>query len=723
MQLQTLAILGFLLALASFSRFNASKIPAQKETYNVCETPVCIERARLINDSLNISADPCTDFYSYTCGGWMSKHKIPESQSMTSTFSRLEDELHETLRDILGNMTLVGENQNVTDKAAVLYNACVAVPDIEDRRDVVLAIMYASDLDEWPKTRENKNAKGNAQNTTDVLMMAKISDVLSTRMERDSRNPSAHVIELDQLEFSRVGRNQLINQTTNYSKPIIAAYKKVIQVAMKFLKPGLTDGDLAELSEKLLAFEGQLANLTAPPEGRRDWLSLYHRTTIEELERNFSYIPIHALLQKEFCKVNITLAHNETVELVALDYYKKLNEFLQRADADTLFNYVGLRHMLEWAATGSKDFRNASFELLKVKKGVRVNKPRWKLCVAEVKKRMVESVDYIYVKHKFNHEAKKEVEDLVRRIRVAFNESLQTLKWMDEETRAAAVTKLVKIGSKIAYPDWLFNKTYLEGLYKFVPQLPLNASYGEMLYAIRENNWKRQMEKLRRPYDRDADWFFGAAVVDAFYYPNGNEMVFPSGILQGVFYEYGLPRSLNFGAMGTVVGHEMTHGFDDTGSQYDGEGNLKQWWTNETRAEFMKRAECMQYEYGNITDKETNMTLNAKSTVGEDIADNGGLRLAFEAYQTLLKEEYKNIDTRLKSLEHISGNQLFFIANGMISCSKIRPEHLKLMIQYDPHSPDPYRVNVPMLNMEAFSDTFNCPATSAMNPKHRCDLW
>ncbi|XP_049514339.1 neprilysin-1-like [Dermacentor silvarum] len=692
-------------------------------TYNVCETPVCIERARLINESLNTSVDPCTDFYSYTCGGWMSKHKIPDSQAMTSTFSRLEDELQETLRDILGNITVVEANQKVTDKAAVVYNACLAVPDLEDRRDVILAIMNASGLDEWPKTSENKDKKRNSRNSTDALSRMRISTVLSARVDRDSRNLSAYVIELDQLEFPTVGRNQLINQTTNYSKPIIAAYKRLIQVAMKFIKPSLTDDELDKLSKNLLKFEGQLANLTAPPEERRDLMKLYHRTTIEELERNFSYVPIRTLLQKQFCQVNITLAPNETIELFALEYYKKLNEFLRCADADTLFNYAGLRHMLEWAATGSQDFRNASFELRKVKEGVRVQKPRWKLCVTEVKDVMVESVDYLYVQKKFNQQAKKEVEDLARRITVAFNESLQSLRWMDDKTRAAAETKLMKIGSKIGYPDWLFNKTYIEGLYKFVPHLLLNASYGEMLYAISENNRKREMAKLRQPYDSDTNWIVGAAVVNAFNYPNGNEMVFPAGILQGVFYEYGIPRSFNFGAIGTVVGHEMTHGFDDTGSQFDAEGALKQWWTNKTRTEFMKRAECFQYEYGNITDEEANMTLNAKSTVGEDIADNGGLRLAFEAYQRLLTQEYKNIDTRLKGLEHISGNQLFFIANGMISCSASRPEHLKLLIQYDQHNPDPYRVNVPMSNMEAFSDTFNCSATSKMNPKDRCTLW
>lgn len=726
MRVRSLAALGLLLSWGRFIVSTPTKTTDDKsnfKAYNVCDTPVCLRRAKLINDSLNTSVDPCTDFYSYACGGWMAKHKIPDSKPSTGSFRLVNEELKETLRDILGNITLVGDNQNVTDKAAVIYNACLAVPNLDDRRDVVLAILNVSGLADWPETRRHACAKGDAPNATAVLAKTKFSTVLSAGVSRDSRNLSNHAIQLDQLTFPTVGRNQLINQTTKSSKPIIAAYKKLIKVSMKFMKPSLCDEELEQLSDDLLAFEGKLANMTTPPEKRRDFLKMYHRVTIDELEKNFTHIPIRALLQKEFSLANITLAYNETVELFALDYYKKLDEFLRCADPDTLYNYAGLRRMLGWAAVGSKDYRNASLELKKARAGIRQEKPRWQICVDAVNDGMPDSVGYLYVQRKFSHEAKKEVQDLATRIMVAFNETLQKLEWMDEETRVQAEAKLRKMRRKIAYPEWLFNKTHLEGLYRYVPNLPLDAPYGKMMYAVSLNNWIRDLKKLRLPYDTDAEWLEGAAVVNAFYNPSANEMVFPSGILQGVFYEHGIPRSLNFGAIGMVVGHEMTHGFDDTGSQFDADGALKQWWTNKTRTEFMNRTKCFEEEYGNITDKQTNMTLNAKNTVGENIADNGGLRLSFEAYKNLLEVEYLNVDTRLKGIENFTGKQLFFISTGMVWCSLSRPEYLKMLIQYDPHSPGRYRVNVPMSNMEAFSDTFNCPANSTMNRKHRCSLW
>ncbi|XP_037287725.2 neprilysin-1 [Rhipicephalus microplus] len=723
MQLQNLATLGFLLAWGHLIFSTPAKSIDNKRTYNVCETEACIRRAKLITESLNTSADPCTDFYSYACGGWMAKHTIPETKSSTGGFYLLADQLKETLRDILGNVTLVEENQNVTDKAALVYNACVAVPDLDDRQDVVQFIMNASGLADWPKTRQQACAEGNAPNATAVLAKLRISGVLQADVSRDSKNLSRYVILLDQLSFPMVGRNQLINQTTNSSKPIIAAYKNLMKVSMKFMKPDLCEDELEQLSNDLLAFEGKLANITARPEERRNFIILYRRATIAELERNFTHIPIRALLQREFSLANITLADDETIETISLAYYAKLDEFLRCADPDTLYNYAGLRRMLGWASVGSKEYRNAWFELKKVRYGLRKEKPRWEECVQSVNDKMSESVGYLYVQQKFSQEAKQEVLDMASRIMAAFNKSLQEIEWMDEQTKCQAEEKLQKMERKIAYPDWLFNETYLEGLYRHIPKLSSEDPYGKMLYSVSLNKWIQEMKKLRRPYDRNAEWLEGAAVVNAFYNPSANEMVFPAGILQGIFYEYGVPRSLNFGAIGMVVGHEMTHGFDDTGSQFDADGALKQWWSNKTREEFMNRTKCFEYQYGNITDKETNMTLNGKNTVGENIADNGGLRLSFEAYKNLLEVEYGNVDTRLKGMENVTGKQLFFLSNGMTWCSLTRPEYLKVLIQYDPHSPGRYRVNLPMSNMKAFSETFNCTANSTMNPTHRCHLW
>ncbi|KAH8035765.1 hypothetical protein HPB51_008592 [Rhipicephalus microplus] len=455
--------------------------------------------AKLINESLNTSVEPCEDFYSYACGGWMQGHEIPATQPSIGTFYLLRNEL-----------------------------------------------------------------------------------------------------QINQLTFRLVGRNQLIQPHKNSSKRIIRAYKKLVQCALKIMNANLSHEELDELADTLIHFEGQLANLTTPPEKRRNVLTLYHRTTIDELEKNFTQMPLGYLISKELSEVNITVAGNETIQQFAMDYYRKLDEFLRRANCTTLFNYAGLREVLKWAALASEEFRNASFELTRAVMGVLEEKPRWEECVHTVNSAMPEIVGYLYVLRKFTEEAKREVEDIVKRIAAVFNKTIRESEWMDNDTKAAAESK--------------------------IPRLYRNASFLEMYHAIQRNNRMRTLMNLRRPFDKD--------------------------------------NSLNFGAIGGVVGHEMTHGFDDKGSQFDADGALKRWWTNTTRKKFNEKARCLIYQYGNITDKTTNMTLNGKNTVGENIADNGGVRMAFKAYEALLKKEGEDI--RLPGLTHLSGKELFFIAKAMV---------------------------------------------------------
>ncbi|XP_065287845.1 neprilysin-1-like isoform X4 [Dermacentor albipictus] len=717
-----------LMTLASVMTFLSFSIPTTakkpEENYTVCCDPVCFERAKLINESLNTSVQPCDDFYSYACGGWMKNHEIPEEKSSTGNIYLLRDELQETLKSIFENITLVEQNQNITDKVGAAYNACVEVPAKQDQLEVLHKIMNRSGFGQWPIDPTDRNISTVIGNCTDVLKDIPIYTLFPFYVDRDVQNLTSYVIQIDQLRFKTVGRNQLIHPNASTNVNITTAYKKVVKTALRLMKPNFSEDVLSGLADTLVHFEGQLANLTTPPEERRNLLDIYERTTIGELQKNFTQIPLLHMLNKRFSLVNITLTENETVELYAKEYYSKLDQFLQCVDCNTLFNFAGLREILGWAASASESFRNASFELEQVSSGIRVEKARWKTCVDTMNEMMPEIVGYLYVLQNFRQEAKEEVEDLVKRLMTTFNETIQNNTWMDSQTRSAAQDKLAKMGSKIGYPKWQLNVTYLEQLYKQVPNLNLSSSFLDMSYYISENNDMRKLLMLRQPYDKENVWSRGgAAVVNAFHKKDSNEMVFPSGILQGVMYQYGLPRSLSFGAIGMVVGHEMTHGFDDRGSQYDAEGRLQQWWTNETRKKFNDKAKCFIEQYGNITDEEANMTLNGKNSVGENIADNGGIRMAYKAYERLLQEECRGEDTRLPGLTNLSGKQLFFIAEAMVWCSRYRKERRQSQIQYDPHSPEKYRANIPMQNMEEFSAVFNCTDGSKMKPEQRCKLW
>ncbi|XP_077548477.1 neprilysin-1-like [Haemaphysalis longicornis] len=726
-----------------------------KEEYVVCSSPVCLQRAQEIKESINTHADPCEDFYSYACGGWIKNHTIPESKPSYGLFDVLNDALEETLRDMLGNMTIVYDgNQNATDKAALAYNACMAVPEAGDQHHGMWQIMNDSGLAEWPFLTKEEQGLVEEINLTKVLLDVGLRPILKLTVERDSTYITSYVITLDQISFRKVGRNQLIHPNKEGNKAIIAAYKKLIAVAATFMDPNITEQQAKTLADEIVAFEGKLANFTSPPEKRRDVLAIHHRTTIGVLQKNVSHFPLLDLLNKEFKKINVTLNETEPLETVALDYYTRMTSFLREAKPTTVFNYLGMRTLLRWADHASENFRKAVLELEKVVSGVKKDIPRWKKCVRLVNEGMKEVTGYLYVTKNFREEAKMEVEDIIDAIKDAFNETLQKSTWMDADTRYQANLKLQEMRRKIAYPQCLLNSTCLDEFVKYIPILNTSTPFLSMWRSIKANNRKTMLGKLRKTYDADKTWMLGPAVVNAFYNPSGNEMEYPAGILQGVFYQYDVPRSINMGAIGSVAGHELTHGFDDEGSQYDAKGRLRQWWSYGSRQKYREKSQCFVEQYGSIYDQEAGMKLNGKNTLGENIADNGGLQLPSgvcstctlcagilrphpstsrtpqssricEAYKNIIKDECDGKDTRLKGLEELSGEKLFFISNGMVWCSLVRPETKKFAIQYDPHSPKEYRVNMPMRNMAEFSKVFNCPTNSRMNPDRNktCALW
>ncbi|XP_037527375.1 neprilysin-1-like isoform X2 [Rhipicephalus sanguineus] len=458
-------------------------------------------KAKMINESLNTSVDPCDDFYSYTCGGWIDKHEIPDSKSAIVSFTIIKEELQMTLKYILGNITLKQTDQNITNKLAAAYNACVAVPEKGDQLEVLRSLMNNSGFGEWPKTPGEDNLNVSTKNCTEVLANIPITTLFKMDVDRDLTQLTSYVIKMDQLRFKTVGRNQLIHPNKTGNENITAAYKEVVKIALKLMKPNITEDEQASLADKLIHFEGQLANLTAPAEERRNILDRYHRTNISELETNFTSVPLLKMLNKQFSNVNITLNESETIELFALKYYDKLNEFLQNVDCDTLYNFAGLKLVLGWAGLASGKFRNASFNLRHVSTGILVDKERWEHCVNTMNDMMPEIVGYLYVQHKFSEQAKQEVEDLVRRIRAIFNETIVGSDWMDNATRSAAERKLAKMITKIGYPSWLLNTTYLEQHYKYVPNLNLSFSFLETYYYIEGNNWKRQLSHLGKEYD------------------------------------------------------------------------------------------------------------------------------------------------------------------------------------------------------------------------------
>lgn len=669
-------------------RPNDSKDGQVTKNKPVCSSEVCKDRAHLIKEYINTSADPCDDFYSYVCKKWTSKNM---ERAPYDAFQMLREQFIDVLKGILEEAEIVYNNQTIINKAAVLYNACLAVPVEEDGRDDLLEIMNKQGLADWPIII-NGNVSGDTfDNVTEVLLKVGMESIIQFFVGKDSRNSSAHGIKIYPLGLiSSIDRNKL-------------------NKSAKFVNSSLQDSDVESLCASLTAFQQKWTNLTAQPRVR----VLRYETTIGTLEKNFT-LPLLELLNREFNKTNILLDAEENVEVYSLDIYMLLDKFLQASKPVDLFNYIGYMFVVTW---GEHTFLRTLYD-----SPAPQGAWRSKQCAGLVHNAMKDVTSSLYAKKKFTPEAKSQVEKISVRLKEVFNDSLQGATWMDTENKMKALQKLQKMVAKIGYSPWLLNTTVLQHLYKYVPSFNKSTSFLKMMYLTNENNDIIMMERLRQEYDTDSDWHLSFSTVTTHYYPSSNEFVCPMAGMQSPFYQFGLPWSLNMGAIGSVIAHEMTHGFTGRGSYYDADGNLRPIRTN---SEYNTKTECFVQQYGNITDEERNITINGEQTLDENIADNSGLALAYAAYKRMVEEDCGNTTTTLESLPGFTGPQLFFIANGMSWCSVVKADSFLHPAPYMRYSPSKYRVNLPMQNLPEFATAFNCSSESAMykNSTETCSLW
>ncbi|XP_029824984.2 neprilysin-4-like [Ixodes scapularis] len=712
---QLVAFWGFYLILL-LAELSAAKSSLDLTPQNMCKTEACKERAKMMLDSMDQTEDPCTDFYEYACGNWKKTHEIPDDESKFGNFHILDDKVEMDVKNILLNATLKEEEpQNATNKAILAYRVCLCetVNETEKFNDL-LKLLQEDGFTKWPLLNKEDSPY---ENYTQLLSQSTFLPFVSFAIFQDAKNIQSNVIYLDQITFNWAGRNQLINQTTEDNKKIVAAYKNLIASTAKVFMPNLTEDEAQRLSEDILQFEAKLAKHSKAEEDRRNFSSMYNEMNISTLSEKYPKIEWLKLLNHEFALANMTLNESERVIVFETDYVQDIENILEKANVSTLYNFVFWKLIRTYGSVASKELEKLVFEFNKEALGVKKDEPLWKKCIAKISGSMAHAVGRLYVDKMFDPKAKKTIDELVGVINNTFEEMLENNTWMDDSTREEAMEKLRKMGAKIGYPPWILNDTYLNGLYEYMPAVSLNYSFLNVLHGLDLNRDIQELLTLRKPYKKEDEWGTGAAVVNAFYNPLNNDITFPAGILQPPFFQDGVPSSINMGAIGMVIGHELTHGFDDGGSQFDADGELRNWWTESAEEEFLKRAQCFIDQYGNVTVKEVNLTLNGINTQGENIADNSGLKAAYLAFK-----KFNDTDQVLPEL-NLTGDQLFFVSNAMVWCSKIRRERLLNDVQYDAHSPAKYRVNLPLGNSPDFLRVFSCSPNSTMNIKNKCPMW
>ncbi|XP_046572909.1 membrane metallo-endopeptidase-like 1 [Haliotis rubra] len=416
--------------------------------------------------------------------------------------------------------------------------------------------------------------------------------------------------------------------------------------------------------------------------------------------------------------VNINITAEEIVVNWSPPYFERLFPLLENTPKRVLANYAIWMLVKQGVKLLDSSFRDSINVFNKVLRGTSVEPPRWKVCTSYVNSVMMLAVGRLYVDAHFKESAKSNMLNIISYLRSSFNSLMEEAAWLDDPTRAVAREKAEVMSEKIGYPQALKDNSYLDDQYR---HYVFNASlYFENVQLELQQASRRNLRKLRQEVDR-SQWPVQPAIVNAFYNPSWNEILFPAGILQPPFYSENQPSSINFGGVGSVIGHEITHGFDNYGRQRDKDGNLRQWWDQDVINRFQNATKCFVNQTSSFVSPEAGLNVNGVLTMGEDIADSGGVKQSFKAYRKWVAERgAEEAPLPGMSLNH---NQLFFLSWAQVWCAKIRKQRAVRNIYIDYHSPNRLRAVSPLQNLPEFAEAFNCKPGSFMNPTTKCSVW
>uniref|UniRef100_M3ZH65 Neprilysin n=1 Tax=Xiphophorus maculatus TaxID=8083 RepID=M3ZH65_XIPMA len=676
------------------------------------------ESSRLI-ENMDATVDPCDNFYQYACGGWLKKNIIPETSSRYSTFDILRDDLEVILKG------REPREAAALTKAKTLYKSCINESLIELRGGAPLRDMLP-DIFEWPMAVDNwEEDYGKTWRLEDVI--ARLNWKYGTQLlvnffvGTDDRDSTSYIIH--QTTLGLLSRDYYVCEGP-YAEAC-RAYEQFMFDLAKLIRSDrgleINETHIREEVTRVVDLERDIANATDTPEDRNNPVLLYNKMELGELNRNFT-LEIDSQMfnwsyftAKIMDTVNISVPESEKIINYSPNYYRRLNFVLAKYTKRDLQNYMVWRFAMTMVVGLSRAYRDTRKAFRKALSGTTSEVAVWRQCALYVNNNLDKAVGRLYVQEAFSEKSK---ELMIKDIREVFISNLDDLSWMDEETKKAAEEKARAIRERIGYSEDIMNDKYLNNEYKDLSYS--GEEYFENILQNLEYVQKKRLRRLRVKVNKE-EWVTGAAVVNAFYSASKNQIVFPAGILQPPFFNKGQPKSLNYGGIGMVIGHEITHGFDDNGRNYDKDGDLKDWWTPESIHRFLELSKCIVDQYSNFSwDLANGLHLNGNNTLGENIADNGGIRQAYQAYKNFVKQHGE--EPQLPGID-LSHDQLFFLNFAQIWCGSHRPEQAVNSIKVDVHSPGMFRVLGSLQNFPEFAKAFNCNKSSNMVSDNVCRVW
>ncbi len=642
--------------------------------------------------SINKAVDPCTNFYEYACGNWRKNNPIPGDQARWGTFNELGERnnylLYTDLKQAASDPKSAMQKQYGTFFAACMNvdqaNALGAKP-VEPTLRAIDAI---GSKDGIAAFLGDKQYEGGG--------------FFRFGVEQDEKDSSRQIASLRQGGLSLPDRDYYL-QTDERSEKIRSQYHDYLVTIFKLI--GDDEAKAEAEAKSVLDIETALAEGSMARVDMRDPDKVYHPmpvTDLPQLTPDFGW-------KAYFAKVDPP--QFATVNVAQPDFFKTMATVLADQPLPALKSYLRFNAVNSVAPYLSRPFDDASFNFFnKTLRGQAVEQARWKRCTALTDAQFGEAVGQDWVKQYFPPENKASMEQLVANLKQAWGQDIEQLTWMSPATKQQAEQKLAAFRDKIGYPEHWRD-------YSGVAVTP--ANFVADLHNAEVFNYDYRIAHIGKPVD-EREWGMTPPTVNAYYNPPQNDINFPAGILQPPFYSQSVDPAVNYGAIGVVIGHEMTHGFDDEGSRYDGQGNVRNWFTPEDRTKFDQMTACEVNEYGSF-EPVPGQKLNGKLTLGENTADNGGIRIAYQALHKVLASEPEAEQAR--KVDGYTPDQRFFIAFAQIWCSNLTDAYERVAVKTDPHSPGEFRTNGTVQNFAQFGQAFGCHTGQPMMPANACHVW
>lgn len=646
----------------------------------------------LVKDlSKNIKAQD--DFYKFINENWEKRTQIPSTKPAWGSFTELFEKNQDFLKEMINGLKKKKLSENSDEKKILtLYNS---YSDMKRRNKEGISPLK-KDLD---RINGIKNIKDFEKYTIEVTKEGG-GTLYSWGVGPDLNSSKDNAVYLGSAGLGL--SKDYYQKETEENKKIIQEYTKYISDMLSYLGEKNTE----EKAKKIVEFEKQMAKTLLTNEESHDIKKRNNPRKVDELSKIVKNIDLKNYLKQSG-------VNTDKVIISQLKYYENLDKFLNDTNMDVIKDYLKFHLISSASGLLSDKLAERKFAFYgKYLNGQKEREILEKRALNFVSGTLGEMVGKVYVEQKFPPEAKENAKEMVSYIFKAFRNRIENLTWMSSETKKKALEKLGKVTVKIGYPDKWRN----------FDELIINEKDNlyTQLEGISKWSYKEELKKVGKPVDK-TEWFMSANTVNAYYSPTGNEIVFPAGILQFPFYDYkDLGPGSNFGGIGAVIGHEITHGFDVSGANFDGDGNVKDWWSKEDKKKFDTVTEKLAEQFSGYS-VAPNVNVNGKFTLTENIADLGGVNIAFDALQLYLKDHpEKNIKEN-----GYTQNELFFMNFGRIWRQKATEEYLKNLVKSDPHSPNYFRVNGLLINIDAFHDTFKTKKGDKLykEPKDRIKIW